>query len=98
MTQGAWIAIAAMVAMTVLAKTMGFFILGRVPLTARLRRGLEALPGGVILATVVPITLQSGVAGLAGLFAAAVMMVAFRKDWLAVAGGLAVVGFVRAAF
>ncbi|MEM6710799.1 MAG: AzlD domain-containing protein [Pseudomonadota bacterium] len=95
MTQGAWLAIGAMVVMTVLAKTMGFWILGRVPLTARLRRGLEALPGGVILATVVPITLESGAAGLLGIATAAGLMAWLHKDWLAVAAGLAVIAGYR---
>lgn len=94
-TPGVWMAIGAMVAMTVLAKTMGFWILGRVPLTARVRRGLEALPGGVILATVVPITLESGPAGLIGIGVATLVMVLTKKDWLAVALGLAAVAAYR---
>lgn len=96
MTQGAWLAIFAMMATTILAKTMGFWILGRVPLTARVRRGLEALPGGVILATIVPITLESGAPGLAGIAVATAVMVMTRKDWLAVAAGLAAVAAIRA--
>ena len=95
-TPGAWAAIGAMVVMTVLAKTMGFWILGRVPLTPRVRRGLEALPGGVILATIVPITLESGPAGLLGIAVAALVMALTKKDWLAVALGLATVAGYRA--
>ena len=96
MTQGAWLAIGMMVIMTLLAKTMGFWILGRVPLTARVRRGLEALPGGVILATIVPITLDSGTAGLLGIAVATAVMALTKKDWLAVALGLAAVAGYRA--
>jgi uncharacterized membrane protein len=96
MTDGAWLAILAMMATTILAKTMGFWILGRVPLTPRVRRGLEALPGGVILATIVPITLEGGLPGIAGIGAATLVMIATRKDWLAVATGLAVVAAIRA--
>lgn len=96
MTQGAWLAIFAMMATTILAKTMGFWILGRVPLTPRVRRGLEALPGGVILATIVPITLESGLPGIAGIAVATAVMVVTRKDWLAVAAGLATVAAIRA--
>lgn len=98
MTQGAWLAILVMMATTILAKTMGFWILGRVPLTARVRRGLEALPGGVILATIVPITLESGLPGIAGIAVATAVMVITRKDWLAVAAGLAAVAAIRAFF
>ncbi|MEM1284530.1 MAG: AzlD domain-containing protein [Pseudomonadota bacterium] len=96
MTQGAWIAIAAMVVMTLLAKMMGFWIIGRVPLTPRVRRGLEALPGGVILATIVPITLESGPAGLLGIAVATLVMALTKKDWLAVALGLGAVAGYRA--
>lgn len=96
MTQGALFAILVMMVITILAKTMGFWILGRVPLTARVRRGLEALPGGVILATIVPITLESGLPGIAGIAVATAFMVVTRKDWLAVAAGLAAVAAIRA--
>lgn len=95
MTQGAWLAILSMTALTVLARVMGFWILGTVPLTARVRRGLEALPGGVILATIVPITLDSGPAGLLGIAVATLVMALTRKDWLAVALGLASVAAYR---
>ena len=95
MTDGAWLAIGTMVIMTLIAKTMGFWILGRVPLTARVRRGLESLPGGVILATVVPITLESGPAGLIGIAVATAVMALTRKDWLAVAVGLATIAAYR---
>jgi len=95
-TEGAWLAIGAMVVMTLLAKMMGFWVLGRVPLTPRLRRGLEALPGGVILATIVPITLESGPAGLLGIGVATLVMAVTKKDWLAVSLGLASVAGYRA--
>lgn len=98
MTDGAWLAILAMMATTILAKVMGFWILGRVPLTPRVRRGLEALPGGVILATIVPITLESGLPGMAGIAVATLVMIATRKDWLAIALGLAIVAAIRAFF
>lgn len=95
-TEGAWAAIGAMVFMTLIAKMMGFWILGRVPLTARVRRGLEALPGGVILATIVPITLESGPAGILGITVATLVMAITKKDWLAVAMGLGAVAGYRA--
>ena len=96
MTEGAWLAISAMVVLTVLAKVMGFWALGHVSLTPRVRRGLEALPGGVILATVVPITLESGADGLVAITVAAAVMFLTRKDWLAVGAGLGVLALLRA--
>ena len=96
MTDGAFRAILAMAAVTVVARLMGFFILGTVPLTPRVRRGLEALPGGVILATIVPIALETGLPGLAGIATATLVMALTRRDWLAVAAGLACVAALRA--
>lgn len=95
-TEGAWLAIGVMVVMTLIAKMMGFWVLGRVPLTPRVRRGLEALPGGVIFATVVPITLESGPAGLLGIGVATLVMVVTKRDWLAIGLGLASVAGYRA--
>lgn len=95
-TEGAWLAIGVMVVMTLIAKMMGFWVLGRVPLTPRVRRGLEALPGGVILATVVPITLESGPAGLLGIGVATLVMVVTKRDWLAIGLGLVSVAGYRA--
>lgn len=53
-------AILGMTAVTFAWRAGGFWLMGLVPLTPRVRRGLEALPGAVIVATVVPLTVNSG--------------------------------------
>jgi uncharacterized membrane protein len=54
------VAIVLMTAVTFAWRAGGFWLMALVPLTPRVRRGLEALPGAVIVATVVPLTVQSG--------------------------------------
>ena len=62
-TYGVLIAIAAMAVATYPMRVGGFWLMGHVPLTPRLRRMLEALPGTVVVATVLPILVREGVAG-----------------------------------
>jgi len=71
--------------------------MGHVPLTVRLRRMLEALPGAVVAATVLPIVMKTGVPGAIAVAAAAGAMVARRNEFLAVAVGLGAAAAARAA-
>jgi uncharacterized membrane protein len=94
---GALAAILAMVVATYAMRAGGFWLMQHVPLTARLRRMLEALPGSVVVATVLPIAVREGpVAGLA-IGAAGAVMLLWRNDLLAVVTGMAVAAAARAA-
>ena len=53
-------AICAMLAATYFCRAGGFWLMQHVPLTARVRRGLAALPGSIVMATVVPLALRGG--------------------------------------
>lgn len=90
-------AILAMAAATYAMRAGGFFVMGRVPLTPRLRRMLEALPGSVVAATVLPIVVKAGPAGVLAVGAAALVMWLRRSDFLAVLAGMAVAAAARAA-
>lgn len=81
---------------TLLCRTSGYIIMGYVPLTPRVRRGLEALPGAVVVSLVVPAGLSAGISGLVGIAAAILAMWATRKDILALAAGVGSVIAVRA--
>ena len=59
-TYGPPAGILAMAVATYLTRVSGFWLMGHVPLTARLRRMLEALPGAVVAATVLPIVMKTG--------------------------------------
>ncbi len=90
-------AILAMAAATYLIRAGGFWLMGHVPFTARMRRMLEALPGALVAAIVVPLAVRSGPDAVIALAAAAGVMVASRNDFLAVAAGVAVAAGIRAA-
>ena len=81
-------AIAVTAAIVLLMRCGGFWLMGRVPLTRRMRLMLEALPGSIIAAIVLPIVVRIGpVAGLA-VVAGALVMAWRRNEFLAVAAGV----------
>ena len=89
-------AILAMGAATYAMRAGGFWLMAYVPLTPRVRRVLEALPGTVVVATVLPIVVREGVpAGLAIAAAGAAMLIR-RNDLLAVLAGMAAAAAARA--
>jgi uncharacterized membrane protein len=91
----ALLAIVVMAATTVLMRSCGFWLMGRVPLTARVRRMLEALPGSIVAAIVVPIVAKIGPTALLAVVAAAAVMIFRRNELLAVAAGVGVAVLAR---
>ncbi len=91
------VAIVVMAITTVLMRAGGFWLMGRVPLTLRVRRMLEALPGSIVAAIVVPIVAKIGPAALLAVVAAAAVMVFRRNELLAVAVGVGAAVLARAA-
>jgi uncharacterized membrane protein len=71
--------------------------MGRVPLTPRVRRMLEALPGSIVAAIVLPVVAKIGPAAALAVAAAAAVMVLRRNEFLAVAAGVAVAILARSA-
>ncbi|MFN3657600.1 MAG: AzlD family protein [Pseudolabrys sp.] len=88
--------VVAMGAVAYLMRAGGFWLIGRVPIGARLRRMLDALPGAVIAATVVPLALKGGPSALLAVCAAGATMLVVRNDFAAVVVGVAVAAAVRA--
>lgn len=91
------LAIVVMAITTALMRVGGFWLMGRVPLTPRVRRMLESLPGAIVAAIVVPAIAKVGVIAAVGAAAAAAVMVLRRNELLAVAVGVGVAVLVRAA-
>jgi uncharacterized membrane protein len=89
------IAIAVMAATTYLLRAAGYGMMARVPLTARVRRVLDALPGSIIAATVVPLVVKSGPSAALAIAAAAAIMLVCRNEFLAVAAAVLVAALVR---
>jgi uncharacterized membrane protein len=90
-------ALLVMAAIAYLMRAGGFWLMGRVPLTPRLRRMLEALPGSIIAAIVLPLVARIGPVAALAVVAAALVMTWRRNELLAVASGILVAVAARAA-
>ena len=90
-------AICAMLAATYFCRAGGFWLMQHVPLTARVRRGLTALPGSIVVATVLPLALRGGLPAIIGIACAITTMFKVRNELIALIVGLAAVAGARAA-
>lgn len=93
---GPLIAILAMAGATYLMRTCGYLVMGSVPLTPWIQRMLDALPGCVITATIVPVLARSGSPALIGVAAVVAVMAWLRNEFLAIAVGMGAIMAVRA--
>ena len=75
----------------------GYWLIGRIPLSPRLLRMLDALPGAVIAAIVLPTLVRGGVSAVLAVAAAMTTMALVRNDFAAVLSGVAMAALVRAA-
>jgi uncharacterized membrane protein len=91
----ALLAIAAMALVTHLLRFGGFWLMGRVPLTARMRRALEAMPGVVVSAAVPPIVIDIGPMAIAAVAVAVLLMLLLRNVFAAIAGGVITAAVTR---
>jgi uncharacterized membrane protein len=93
---GPYVAIIGMALGAYACRIGGIALMSRVTVTARVERGLRALPGSIMMATVAPVALQSGVAGVLGLAAALGVTAVTRIEIAGVAAGLVTVAAARA--
>ena len=93
---GPYLVILAMTAVTYGCRASGALLMSRVQITPRVERALRALPGSIVVATVLPIAAQSGLPALAGLSASLTLMSFTRNELAALAGGLFAVILARA--
>ena len=96
---GSWggvIAILAMALATYLCRIAGVVLMSFIPLTPHVRRGLAALPGSIVVATVLPLIERLGLAAGLALAAAIGSMVLKRSELLALVVGMSVVALARA--
>ncbi|MEP9349735.1 AzlD domain-containing protein [Xanthobacter sp. KR7-225] len=93
---GTLLAIGVMAAATIFNRTAGFFLMRLVPVTPRVRRVLDALPGAVLVALLVPSAVKGDAAMLSGLAAALAVAKLTRSDFLAVIAAMAVAAAIRA--
>jgi uncharacterized membrane protein len=93
---GPFAGIVAMALATYLTRFAGFWLMGHVPVTRRVRRMLETLPGAIVVATVAPLVAKAGAPGMIGIGVTLASMLLRRNEFLAVALGLASVSLARA--
>lgn len=93
---GSVLAIAAMTLVTFLCRIAGVLIMSRVRLTPRIERGLRALPGSIILATILPVVIDNGLPAIIALCAAIVAMAVTRIDIVGLLVGLGTLSVIRA--
>jgi uncharacterized membrane protein len=91
------LAIVAMAAAAFFMRAGGFWLMGRVPVTPRVRRMLEALPGSVLAAVVLPVIAKIGPVAAIAAAAGAAVMVLRRNELVAVVAGVLVAVAARAA-
>ena len=86
-----------MAGVTYALRAGGYWVMGRMPLTPRVRRGLEALPGAIIVSTILPIVLQGGITVALCLVVAAAAQIWLKKEYVAVFCAAATAAGLRAA-
>lgn len=89
------IAIAVMGLVTVALRTSGFWLMGFVPVTPRVKRMLDALPGSIIAAAVLPAVAQGGIVAALAVVAAMLSMWRTRNDFVAVISGMGIAALAR---
>lgn len=95
---GAWgavFAIGAMAVATYLCRLAGVVLMSFVPLTPHVRRGLAALPGSIVVATVLPLIERLGLAAAVALLAAVGAMFVTRSELVALLTGMAMISAAR---
>lgn len=93
---GPHVAILVMALATYLCRIAGVVIMSRVSLTPAIERGLAALPGSIVAATVAPLALKAGPAGILAVVSAILVARLARNELLALVAGLAVAAGARA--
>ena len=93
---GSVLAIAAMTLVTFLCRIAGVVVMSRVRITPRIERGLRALPGSIILATILPVVIDNGWPAMIALAAAIVAMAVTRIDIVGLLTGLGTLAVIRA--
>jgi uncharacterized membrane protein len=92
---GSILAIGAMTLVTFLCRIAGVVVMSRVRLTPRIERGLRALPGSIIVATILPAVLDNGLPAIVALTAAIVAMAVTRIDIVGLLVGLGTLSVIR---
>jgi uncharacterized membrane protein len=86
----------AMMAVTVAARVGGFWLMRYIPVTARVRRMLDALPGSIVVAASLPVVVGGGGVVSIAIAAAMALTIIRRNEFIAVIAAMAVAALARA--
>jgi uncharacterized membrane protein len=89
------VAFAVMTAVTVAARLGGYWLMGYVNVTPRVRRMLDARPGSIIVAAALPVAVNGGPVVMFAIIAAIAVTIIFRNDFIAVITGMMVAALAR---
>ncbi|MEP9354498.1 AzlD domain-containing protein [Xanthobacter sp. KR7-65] len=89
-------AILVMAGVTLINRTSGFLMMRLIPVTPRVRRVLDCLPGAVLVALLAPGAVHGDLAMAAGLAAALIAARLTRSDVVAVVAAMVVAAGLRA--
>ena len=92
---GPYLAVIAMAAATYLCRVSGVLAMKHLTVTPRIERGLRALPGSIVVATVLPIVVEAGSPAALGLVAGLAVMAGLRFEIAALLAGLGTVAATR---
>ncbi|MEH2511919.1 putative membrane protein [Nitrobacteraceae bacterium AZCC 1564] len=90
------LAFAVMMVVTVASRLGGFWLMGYVNITPRVRRMLDALPGSIIIAAALPVAVNGGPIVLLAIAAAIAITIIRRNEFVAVITGMLVAALARA--
>lgn len=90
------LAFAVMMVVTVASRLGGFWLMGYVNITPRVRRMLDALPGSIIIAAALPVAVNGGPIVLLAIAAAVAVTIIRRNEFVAVITGMLVAALARA--
>jgi uncharacterized membrane protein len=93
---GSVIAIASMVLATYLCRVGGVVLMTRVRITPRVERGMRALPGSIIMATILPLILDGGTPAIPSVAVAVITMMLTRSELAGLIAGLGTLSLLRA--
>ncbi|GGK33906.1 AzlD family protein [Salinarimonas ramus] len=92
-----YLAVAMMALATYLCRASGILFMSRLRITPPIDRALRALPGSIVVSTILPVAAQAGPSAILGLVAAVATMALVRFELAGVAAGLTAVSLARLA-
>lgn len=92
---GTLVLIAIMVAVTVITRWGGIFVMSYVPLNPHVRRFIQAMSGSVLIAMITPMFIWGDIGAKVALTITAVGAIVIKRPFLGIVCGIAIAVWVR---